>query len=490
MITRLQRESLLVCIFFSVTWCSPVTPESHSDVYIQNILQQPSDADPDPGPLHPIILIPGDGGSQIEARLNKTTTNHWWCSKVSDWYDLWLNIEQMLTLMVECWADNVSLTYNSTTRTTSNAQGVETRIPGFGNTTTSVEWIDKSMRGFSTYFSLIVSKVLPFGYIRGENIHGAPYDFRRAANEHAHYFMRVRALIETTYANNGNTKVLLVSHSMGSIMMSYFLNQQTQAWKDKYIRSLISLAGVWGGTARAVKVFAVGDNLDSWFLNEKNLLWERTNPSLAWLMPAEGFWTNEEILVQTEKKNFTRTNLGEYFTEMGEPNMAEMVKDTKVLLAGFPAPNVEVFCSHGSKVDTTETVVYPKGSYPSKGKGKKLSWPWPSGPSLIKGDGDGTVNIRSLQGCLKWRNEQSQPVHHKVFEKVNHLDMLRTEEPTQNVADIIKNLNKELKLKTELKLGVANTAKDTQNDIKSQTSDEKKITDEDEDIHPIIEVLV
>ena len=77
-----------------------------------------------------------------------------------------------------------------------------------------------------------------------------------------------------------------------------------------------------------------------------------------------------------------------------------------------------------------------------------------------------------------------------MFEKVNHLDMLRTEEPTQNVADIIKNLNKELKLKTELKLGVANTAKDTQNDIKSQTSDEKKITDEDEDIHPIIEVLV
>ena len=260
------------------------------------------------------------------------------------------------------------------------------------------------MRGFSTYFSLIVSKVLPFGYIRGENIHGAPYDFRRAANEHADYFMRVRALIETTYANNGNTKVLLVSHSMGSIMMSYFLNQQTQAWKDKYIRSLISLAGVWGGTARAVKVFAVGDNLDSWFLNEKNLLWERTNPSLAWLMPAEGFWTDEEILVQTEKKNFTRTNLGEYFTEMGEPNMAEMVKDTKILLAGFPAPNVEVFCSHGSKVDTTETVVYPEGSYPPKGKGKKLSWhsPWPwswlwsSKPSLIKGDGDGTVNIRSL----------------------------------------------------------------------------------------------
>merc|ERR1712179_361236 len=129
-----------------------------------------------------------------------------------------------------------------------------------------------------------------------------------------------------------------------------------------------------------------------------------------------------------------------------------------------------------------------RGHIHQKGKKKSGLWPWPSGPSLIKGDGDGTVNIRSLQGCLKWKDKQSQPVHHKVFEKVNHLDMLRTEEPTQNVADIIENLNKELKLNMEVKLKEENTDKVLQHNIDSQTSDEEKIIPDD--VYPIIEVLV
>ena len=111
-------------------------------------------------PLHPVVLVPGDGGSQIEARLNKTS-GHWWCSKNTDWYDLWLNINQMLQPEVQCWSDNVALQYHPATHTTSDAPGVETRIPGFGTTSLSVEWIDKSMRSFSTYFAAIVEKILP-----------------------------------------------------------------------------------------------------------------------------------------------------------------------------------------------------------------------------------------------------------------------------------------------------------------------------------------
>ena len=37
------------------------------------------------------------------------------------------------------------------------------------------------------------------GYVRGKNLHGAPYDFRKAANEHGEYFDRLKNLVEDTY---------------------------------------------------------------------------------------------------------------------------------------------------------------------------------------------------------------------------------------------------------------------------------------------------
>lgn len=45
---------------------------------------------------------------------------------------------------------------------------------------------------------------------------------------------------------------------MGGPMTLIFLQRQSQKWKDKYINCLITLAAVWGGSVKALKVFAVG----------------------------------------------------------------------------------------------------------------------------------------------------------------------------------------------------------------------------------------
>lgn len=381
--------------------------------------------------IHPIILVPGDGGSQIEARINRTKSIHFWCYDHTDWYDLWLNIEQMLPPAVLCWEENIKLRYDPKTHTTQNAVGVETRIPGFGGTF-SVEYLDKSKRSVGLYFAPLVNQLAGQGYVRGKTIRGAPYDFRKAANEQEEYFKNLQSLIEETYHQNGNTPVVLMTHSMGSIMTLHFLNTQSQKWKDTFIQSFISLAGVWGGTVDAIKVFAVGDNLRSRFLSEKNLLWQRTCPSLAWLMPSRDLWDDDFVFVSTSEVNFTRLESKHLFeslsAELG-PNMMSMINDTKNILSGLPAPGVEVYCIHSSEVPTVEQLNYGEGYFPGYD------------PTYVYGDGDGTVNKRSLEGCLRWRGQQSYPIHHMKLKGLDHLGMLKAQELIDKIGDLIESIN-------------------------------------------------
>lgn len=72
------------------------------------------------------------------------------------------------------------------------------------------------------------------------------------------FFAKMKALVEDTYTRTNGQKVVFITHSMGSPNTLYFLNQQPQAWKDKHIKSWVSLAGCWAGTVKALKVYIQG----------------------------------------------------------------------------------------------------------------------------------------------------------------------------------------------------------------------------------------
>lgn len=55
-----------------------------------------------------MVLVPGDLGNQLEAKLNKPSVVHYMCSKKTDYYfTLWLNLELLLPLVIDCWIDNI-----------------------------------------------------------------------------------------------------------------------------------------------------------------------------------------------------------------------------------------------------------------------------------------------------------------------------------------------------------------------------------------------
>jgi len=92
-------------------------------------------------------------------------------------------------------------------------------------------------------------------------------------------------------------------------------------------------------------------------------------------------------------------------------------------------PGVEVHCLHGVGVDTPGALVYTSDK----------DW-FDHGPSVIHDDGDGTVNLRSLYGCLRWSGKQSAPVHHQQFkgEYAEHLQLLQNPNILTYVAKVVE----------------------------------------------------
>ena len=373
--------------------------------------------------------MPGDGGSQIDAKLDKTDVPHYFCDKKTDeYFNLWLNLALLVPFVIDCWVDNMKLIYDNTTRTTYNSQGVETQVPGLGNTT-SIEFVDPSRVPVSGYFNNMVQQLVDFGYERGVSIRGAPYDFRKAPSlsssisftkiDHSYfvlsdelhqYYFEVEALVQDTYEINGEQKVILLCHSMGCPTILYFLNHQSQQWKNTYIKSLISLAAPWAGAVKSLKAFASGDNFGVIVVPSLTIRQdERTFPSLAYLLPSDKLWSGDEVLMQSSLRNYTSHNYRSFFEDINYMVGYNMWLDVRNLTYDLTPPGVEVHCLHGHGIDTMHKLVYNKGKFPD------------SQPNVDYGDGDGTVNLKSLQACLQWRGKQTQNVFYKNFTKSDHI---------------------------------------------------------------------
>ncbi|XP_055596081.1 phospholipase A2 group XV-like [Uranotaenia lowii] len=363
--------------------------------------------------ISPVIFVPGDGGSQLDAILKKTDSVHFYCQKSTDTYfNLWLNKELLVPFVIDCWIDNIRLVYNRTTRKTTNSPGVETRIPGWGLSET-VEWIDPSHASVGAYFVNIGNALVQNGYKRDISVRGAPYDFRKGPNENKEWFIKMKHLVEETYTLNDETPITFIVHSMGAPMTLLFLQMQGQEWKDKYIRRIISLAGAWGGSAKALKCYAMGDDLGAFALSGKVMRAEQiSNPSLAWLLPNHLFWKPNEVMVKTLSRVYTMDQLEEFFKDINFTDGWEMRQDVLEYSQNFTAPGVEIHCLYGSGVPTVERLNYEK-SYDLSGK-----------PTLEMGDGDGTVNRRSLEACQYWQTQQKQPIYLREFPGADHMNIL------------------------------------------------------------------
>ena len=150
---------------------------------------------------------------------------------------------------------------------------------------------------------------------------------------------------------------------------------------------------------------------------------QRTNPSLNWLMPNLNFWNPEELFVEAQNMNITKDNFEDFYKMLKSDHGLALWHDTKDLIKDFTPPEVEVFCIYSHGLDTVEKLAFYQ--FPNS--------------SLVKinGDGDNTVNLRSLQACESWISKQSQPIHTKAFHRLDHLGILWNNQVVQYVKNIV-----------------------------------------------------
>ncbi|KAK3247169.1 hypothetical protein CYMTET_43324 [Cymbomonas tetramitiformis] len=376
--------------------------------------------------LTPVVILPGDGGCQLEAKLDKPQTVHFFCSKKSDWFTLWLSVAQLAPKEVDCWSDNIRLVYDESTESFSNSPGVQTRVPGYGDTKT-IENLDPTLKSSSSYFAPLVQALADKGYVRNSSVFGAPYDFRLGPPSNMEYMVKTVQLIEHAYSLNGNSPVVLVSHSMGCLWTLFILNHQPQEWKDKFIAAWVPFSGVFGGSTNEMELMASGSNEGIPWLSGIDVRAEqRSYESNFWLMPNPELWSPDEPLVITPSKNYSAHDYSVFFKDVGYPLGDSIYKRVDNLTRAIEAPGVAVHALYGTDVDTPVAYIY-------KEDGK-----WDVTPTKLNGKGDGTVPLRSLEACLKWKHEQPQVVTSKTFAGVDHTDLVSNKGAIDALLSILK----------------------------------------------------
>ncbi len=364
--------------------------------------------------LPPVVIVPGDGSNQLEAKLDKPSVPHIYCAKTSGWYRLWLNTAELLA-KTSCWADNIRLVVNSTTGSAANAPGVDTRVPYFGSTE-GFEELDPSIPAHATAaFFAMVNAFVAAGYVRNATLRGAPYDFRLTPDTSS-YAAQLRSLIEETVAATGGRKATLISHSMGGLQTLYFLRAQTHAWKAAYIERWIPISTPFAGAAKIARLFASGDNeglpVSPTTIRDE----QRSYETNLWLYPRSTSTTPwaSAPLVLTDRANFTANDTVAFFDAIGYP-VGNVVNERVNTLLPAPSltigPGVPVLCLYSTGVDTPRSFDYRGGDFSQS-------------PKVIVDDGDGTVNAPSLRLCEQWAATQPEPVEVQTFQGVSHSDMI------------------------------------------------------------------
>lgn len=349
----------------------------------------------------PVVLVPGLAGSVFRIKLTDAVAPHSWCQKTtSDYFVTWVNVEELLPLQKDCTLSRLKLYYNATQKTYHDAKGVSVDSNVDFGGVGGVQYLDPSIKA-SAYYADMIANLTAQGYVVGKDLHGAPYDWRLAPDGHAApgaYYDKLRKLIETSVAANDNAGAHIVTHSLGGPTILGFLRRQTSDWLQHHVASFIPISAPWGGAARMALADVAGDNFDIPLVPMDYLKdVQDSAASGVFMLPTEAAFGSTTPIVTTPSANYSAAERRNMLQDLGLDQARDIydhLGSAHDLLDDLADPRVptHLICSKGVK--TPERYHFPGDFKPGYDATPK---------SVDYGDGDGTVNLASLQyGATLW----------------------------------------------------------------------------------------
>lgn len=128
----------------------------------------------------------------------------------------------------------------------------------------------------------------------------------------------------------------------------------------------------------------------------------------------------------TPKRKYTVFDYEELFNDISFPQGYELLKKSNHLLNNLNAPNVEIHSLYGVGVKTPENFEYDELE----------NW-YDKQPFINFGDGDGTVNKKSLIGFERWILKQNEKIYSRELQGVDHLQILKNKYTTEYILDLL-----------------------------------------------------
>nr|XP_043614865.1 lecithin-cholesterol acyltransferase-like 1 [Erigeron canadensis] len=395
--------------------------------------------------LYPVVLVPGAGGNQLEARLTaEYKSTSLLCNKFypikkdkGGWFRLWFEVGVLLAPFTQCFADRMTLYYDKDLDDYKNAPGIETRVSQFGSTQ-SLLYLDPSLKYITSYMEPLVESLQNIGYKDGQTLYGAPYDFRYGLASEGYpsyvgttFLENLKQLIENASNTNGGSPVILISHSLGGLFVLQLLNRNPPSWRQKYIKHFIALSAPWGGTVDELLTFASGNALGVPLVNPLLVRNEqRSSESNLWLMPRRKQFPKAKPLVVTPNSTYSSFDISRFLENIGFKEGVHPY-ETRILplVENLAAPGVPITCIVGNGVDTPETLYYGEDGFDKQ-------------PKILYGDGDGTVNMVSLLALEdEWRDEKDQELKVIKLAGISHTDILKDNKSLAEIIDEITCIN-------------------------------------------------